>query len=92
MLYLKDSLSAKESISILLEVLSNDRVYDQLKEFVDSIPSAVGQINMDTTKEFEASLKNCINEFMKTKTYFWLREDFKNSLYDIEIQINKPIS
>lgn len=89
MLYLKDPLSVKESISILLEVLSNDRVYDQLKEFVDSIPSAVGQISMETTKEFEASLKNCIHEFMNTKTYFWLREDFKNSLYDIEIQINK---
>lgn len=92
MLSLKDPLSVKESISILLEVLSNDRVYDQLKEFVDSIPSVTGQISMDTSKEFEVSLKNSINEFMKTKTYFWLREDFKNSLYDIEIQINNKIS
>lgn len=92
MLYLKDPLRVKESISVLLEALSRDRAHDQLKEFVDSIPSVVGQISMDTSKEFEVSLKNCINEFRKTKTYFWLREDFKNSLYDIEIQINKKIS
>lgn len=88
---IKDPLCFKESMSIALEALSNNK-YDQLREFVALIPNKVGRISLDTSKEIENRLKRCINDFKVTKSYFWLREDFKNSLYDIEIQVNKKIS
>ncbi|MFB3164808.1 hypothetical protein ABLO26_25955 [Neobacillus sp. 179-J 1A1 HS] len=90
MLYIKDPLSFKSAIFISLEVLSN---YDNglLREFVASIPSTVGRVRLETSMEVEASLTSCINEFKETKTYHWLREDFKNALYDIEIQLNKKM-
>lgn len=89
MLFVKDPLCFKASISISLEVLSQ---YDSLlREFVESIPNSVGRVRLETSPEVEESLKSCLNEFKKTKTYYWLREDFKNTLYDIEIQLNKKM-
>jgi hypothetical protein len=90
MLFVKDPLCFKASISISLEALSH---YDNgpLREFVESIPSSVGRVRLETTPEVEESLKSCMNEFKETKTYHWLREDFKNALYDIEIQLNKKM-
>ncbi|WHY00434.1 hypothetical protein [Neobacillus sp. DY30] len=90
MLYVKDLLSFKSAISISLEVLSN---YDNglLREFLATIPSTVGRARLETTMEIEESLKSCMKEFKQTKTYHWLREDFKNALYDIEIQLNKKM-
>jgi hypothetical protein len=88
MLFVKDPLCFKASISISLEALSH---YDNglLREFVESIPSSVGKVRLETSPDVEESLKSCMNEFKETKTYHWLREDFKNALYDIEIQLNK---
>jgi hypothetical protein len=91
LLYLKDPLCFKEFISISLEVLPHNK-YHNLKEFVQSIPSTVGLTKVDAPKEIEECINSCISEFKNTKTYFWLREDFKNALYDIEIQLNKKIS
>jgi hypothetical protein len=90
MLFIKDPLCFKASISISLEVLSH---YDNglLREFVESIPSTVGRARLETSPEVEGSLRRCMSEFKKTKTYHWLREDFKNALYDIEIQLNKKM-
>ncbi|MFJ5759284.1 hypothetical protein ACIQAA_09175 [Neobacillus sp. NPDC093182] len=90
MLFIKDPLCFKAAISVSLEVLSH---YDKglLREFVESIPSSVGRVRLETLPEVEESLKSCLNEFKKTKTYYWLREDFKNALYDIEIQLNKKM-
>jgi hypothetical protein len=90
MLFVKDPLCLKASISISLEVLSH---YDisLLREFVQSIPSSVGRVRLETSQEVEDSLKSCMNEFKETKTYHWLREDFKNALYDIELQLNKKM-
>lgn len=90
-LYVSDPLSFKESILISLEALS-DQEFNQLREFVDLVPSSVGRLSLETCKEIEEELKSCINHFKETKTYHYLREDFKNSLYDIEIQVNKKIS
>ena len=90
MLFVKDPLCFKASISISLETLPN---YNNslLREFVESIPSSVGRVRLETTPEVEERLKSCMNEFKETKTYHWLREDFKNALYDIEIQLNKKM-
>lgn len=90
MLYIKDPLCFKESILISLEALS-DANYDLLKEFVQTIDNSAGVVKLDTTVEVEESLSRCIKEFKEKKTYFWLREDFKNSLYDTELQVNKNI-
>lgn len=90
LIYLKDPLCFKESILVSLEVFSDNR-NTQLKEWAKSIPNTISRKNFEIPKEIEESLKACLNEFKKTKTYFWLREDFKNSLYDIETQI-KSIS
>ncbi|WP_307193412.1 hypothetical protein [Neobacillus niacini] len=91
MLYVKDPLCFKASIDISLEVLSE--IDDGLlREFVDSIPSSVSWVSLETTSEVEESLKCCLVKFKETKTYHWLREDFKNALYDIEIQLNKKVS
>lgn len=88
MLFVKDSLCFKASISISLEALPH---YDNglLREFVESIPSSVGRLRLVASPEVEEQLINCMNEFKETKTYLWLREDFKNALYDITIQLNK---
>jgi hypothetical protein len=88
MLFVKDPLCFKASISIFLETLPH---YDNslLREFVESIPSSVGRVRLEASPEVGESLKNCMVEFKMTKTYHWLREDFKNALYDIEIQLNK---
>ncbi|KGM46073.1 hypothetical protein P9D43_28925 [Neobacillus niacini] len=91
MLYIKDPLSFKASIDISLEVLS-EFADGLLKEFVDSIPSSVDRVSLETTSEVEESLKFCLVKFKETKTYHWLREDLKNALYDIEIQLNKKVS
>jgi hypothetical protein len=90
MLFIKDPLCFKASISISLEVLSQ---YDNglLREYVESIPGTVERVRMETSTEVEERLKSCVNEFKKTQTYHWLREDFKNALYDIEIQLNKKM-
>lgn len=91
MLYLNDPISFKESMLVSLEILC-EKKYPQLKDYIKSIPSAVGRISLEPSPEIAESLKNCIAHFKQTKTYFWLREDFKNSIYDIEIQLNKRIS
>jgi hypothetical protein len=90
MLYVKDPLCFKASISISLEVLSQ---YDSdlLRGFVESIPSTVGKISLETSPEMEECLNSCLGKFKETKTYHWLREDFKNALYDIEIQLIKSM-
>jgi hypothetical protein len=90
MLFVKDPLCFKASISISLEALP---LYDNglLREFVESIPSSVGRVRLETSPEVEERLISCLNEFKETKTYHWLREDFKNALYDIEIQLNKKM-
>ncbi|MEH7274099.1 hypothetical protein, partial [Neobacillus vireti] len=84
MLYISDPLSFKESILISLEVLPE---YGELRGFAETIPKIVGSIRLDTSMEMENKIGCCIKKFKETKTYFWLREDFKNSLYDIEIQV-----
>jgi hypothetical protein len=86
-LYVSDPLCFKESILISLEALS-DSEYNHLKEFVEVVPSSVGRMSLDTSKEVKEELKRCINNFKETKTYHYLREDFKNSLFDIELQVN----
>ena len=92
MIYLNDPLSFKEAFLISLEVLSNDK-YVKLKEFIESIPSTINQMNLAISKEMETSLKSCISEVKKTKTYYWLREDFKNVINEIERQqYNKKVS
>lgn len=91
LLYLKDPLCFKEFLSISLEVLPQVR-YNHLNEFVHRIPGTVEPMSLDTSREIDDSINSCIEEFKTTKTYFWLREDFKNAVYDIEIQLNKKIS
>jgi len=91
MIYVSDSIRFKEAVSIALEVFS-DRKYFPLKEWVQSIPNNVGLNRFELTTELEESIRSCISEFKKTKAYFWLREDFKNILYDVEIQLNKKVS
>jgi hypothetical protein len=89
-LYVKDPLCFKAAITISLEVLSE---FDDvpLREFVDSISSTVGGLRLEASPEVEKRLRNCIEKIKETKTYHWLREDFKNALYDIEIQLNKKM-
>ncbi|MEH7180565.1 hypothetical protein [Neobacillus vireti] len=89
MLYVSDPLCFKESMLISLEALSG---YGFLRGFIESIPSTNTKVSIETTKEIEDQVKSCIKEFKGTKTYFWLREDFKNILYDIEIQAMDKIS
>jgi hypothetical protein len=89
LLYIKDPLCFKESIFIALEALANNK-YVHLEEHVGSITS--GRVSFDFSNEVEESFKECISEFKETKTFFWLREDFKKVLYDIEIQLNKRVS
>jgi hypothetical protein len=88
LLYISDPLSFKESILISLEALSD---YEYLREFVESIPSSVGVLKLDPSGEVAEGIKGCLAEFKTTKTFFWLREDFKNALYDIERQLNKQV-
>jgi hypothetical protein len=90
LLYVKDPLCFKAAISISLEVLSD---FDDgiLREFVDSIPSTVGRLSLEAAPEVEERLRNCLVQLKETKTYHWLREDFKNALYNIEIQLNKKM-
>jgi hypothetical protein len=90
MLFVKDPLCFKASISISLEALPHFG-NSLLREFVESIPSSVGRVRLEASPEVEERLKSCLNEFKQTKTYHWLREDFKNALYDIEIQLNKKM-
>jgi hypothetical protein len=92
MLHIKDPLCFKESISISLEALSSISEFNHLREFVGTVPSTVSRTSVDTSKEIGESLLRCIDNFKKTKTYHYLREDFKNALYDIEIQLNKKVS
>ncbi|MDQ6600378.1 hypothetical protein [Bacillus salipaludis] len=91
MFYLKDPLCFKESILISLEVVSENN-YLPVKNFAQSIPSVVKDGRFDTPQELEECIVSCINEFKKTKTYIWLREDFKNILIDVEGQLNKKVS
>jgi hypothetical protein len=88
LIYILDPISLKESILITLEVYSNNR----LKEWAKSIPSVVGRTCIEVPRELEESLISCIEEFKKTKTYLYLREDFKNSLYNIELQLKNKAS
>ncbi|WHY91255.1 hypothetical protein QNK12_27055 [Neobacillus cucumis] len=88
MFYLKDPICFKESILISLEVVS-DNNYMPVKSFAQSIPSILKDSRFDTSPELEECIVSCINEFKKTKTYIWLREDFKNILIDVEEQLNK---
>jgi hypothetical protein len=90
MLYVKDPLCFKASISISLEVLSEFN-HGLLRDFVNTIPSKVGRVVLEAPSEVEEQLRRCILQFKETKTYHWLREDFKNALYDIEIQLNKKM-
>lgn len=91
MLYIKDPLCFKESITISLEVLSGGGDYEALQGFIGKIPSTVSTINLDIPMEIEVALLHCIDKFKETRTYYYLREDFKNALYDIEIQLNKKM-
>ncbi|QCJ44779.1 hypothetical protein FAY30_24445 [Bacillus sp. S3] len=88
MIFVSDSLGLKETMLISLEVFSDSK-YPALKEWAQSIPTDAGQSSFELTPELEERLRSCINEFKKTKTYFWLREDFKNIVYDVELQLNK---
>jgi hypothetical protein len=88
-LYVSDPLSFKESMLISLEALSE---YEYLREFIETIPSSVSVLKLNPSRDVAEGIKSCLEEFKTTKTYFWLREDFKNTLYDIEIQLNKRIS
>lgn len=91
MLYVKDPLCFKASISISIEVLSEFN-HGLLQKFIDTIPSKVGRVVVEALPEVEEQLRRCIHQFKETKTYHWIREDFKNALYDIEIQLNKKVS
>ncbi|MDQ0974586.1 hypothetical protein QFZ31_004464 [Neobacillus niacini] len=92
MIHLKDPLCFKESITISLEALSGMGIYEHLRDIVDTIPSTVNRMCLGTSRDIEESLGSCIDKFKETKTYHYLREDFKNALYDIEIQLNKKVS
>ncbi len=91
LVYLKDPVCIKEALSIALELLPDNK-YCQLKESVALIPSIVGCTNWEIPEELKEDLIRCIKEFKPSKTYLWLREDFKNELYDMEIQLNRKIS
>ncbi|WP_144550553.1 hypothetical protein [Bacillus sp. X1(2014)] len=91
MVYLKDPVSIKEALSVALEVLPDNK-YNQLKESVAWIPIIVGRTKWEIPEELKEDLIHCIKEFKQSKTYFWLREDFKNALYDMEIQLDRKIS
>jgi hypothetical protein len=91
MLYIKDPLCFKESITISLEVFSGSGEFEFLQDFIGKMPSTVSAINFDISMEIEKDLLRCIYKFKETKTFYYLREDFKNILYDIEIQLNKKM-
>ncbi|EKN66464.1 hypothetical protein BABA_15182 [Neobacillus bataviensis LMG 21833] len=88
MIHVSSFVRFKEAMCISLEV-SSDGKYFPLKEWVQSIPNDAGLSSFELTPELEESVRSCIDEFKKTKTYFWLREDFKTILYDVELQLNK---
>ncbi|PEQ82697.1 hypothetical protein CN481_24640 [Bacillus sp. AFS006103] len=91
MVYFKDPVCVKEALLVALEVLPENK-NNQLKELVAFIPSTVERTHFEIPIGMIDDFKSCIIEFKKTKTYLWLREDFKNALYDMEIQLNKKIS
>ena len=91
LVYLKDPVCVKEALYVALEVLPGNK-YSQLKQIVAVIPSTVGRTNWEVPKELKLNIFSCITEFKQMKTYLWLREDFKNALYDLEIQLNRKVS
>jgi hypothetical protein len=85
MLHIKNPSSLKDSLTVALEVSCKDQ-YSELREFAQSIPYTVEYMSLDVSNEIKDVLKECISNFKKTKTYFWLREDLKNVLSDVELQ------
>ncbi|MEH6958014.1 hypothetical protein [Neobacillus drentensis] len=91
MVYLKDPVCVKQALLVALEVLPENK-YSQLKQIVAFIPNTVGRTNWEVPKKLRERVLSFITEFKQMKTYLWLREDFKNALYDLEIQLNRKIS
>ncbi len=91
LVYLKDPICVKQALLVALEVLPQNK-NNHLNELVTFIPSTVSRTNWEVPKELREMVLSFITEFKQMKTYLWLREDFKNALYDLEIQLNRKIS
>jgi hypothetical protein len=85
MLHIKNPSNLKDTLTVALEVSCKDQ-YRELRKFAQSIPYTVEYMQLDVSNEIKGMLKECIRNFKKTRTYFWLREDLKNVISDVEFQ------
>ncbi|MGN7299113.1 hypothetical protein [Ferdinandcohnia sp. SAFN-114] len=90
MVYINNASNFKDSMDIVLEVMEGTEqeafqsISNELTHSLSNLSQNGFAINLSQTEKQE--LYNCLQSFKETKTYYYLREDLKNSLIDLEIQ------
>ena len=60
--------------------------HENLKRLLNRVPNNLSSETLATSTEENKQLKECINAFKQSKTYYWVREDFLQEIRDIERQ------
>ena len=79
----------KTFMEIALEVtfsILDPVTHENLKRLLNRVPNNLSSETLTTSMEENKQLKECINAFKQSKTYYWVREDFLQELKDIERQ------
>ena len=86
MVYINNLSNFKDSMDIVSEVM-DDSAQGTFHTISNELSNALDTISLNLTSEQKQELYNAIKEFKETKTYYYLREDLKNSLLDLESQL-----
>lgn len=87
MVYINNVSNFKDSIDIVSEVM-DDSTQGTFQSISNDLSNALDNLSLNLTSEQKQDLYNSIKAFKETKTYYYLREDLKNSLLDLESQLN----
>ena len=60
--------------------------HGNVRGLLNRVPNHLTSETLTTSIEEKKQLKECIDAFKQSKTYYWVREDFLGELKDIERQ------
>ncbi|WP_453993258.1 hypothetical protein [Bacillus nitroreducens] len=87
MVYINNVSNFKDSIDIVSEVME-DTSQGTFHLISNELSNGLDNLSLNITSEQKQELSNALKAFKETKTYYYLREDLKNSLLDLESQLS----
>ncbi|MBM7656433.1 hypothetical protein [Neobacillus cucumis] len=79
----------KTFMEIALEVtfsILDPVTHNNVKRLLNRVPNNLSTETLTTSMEEKNQIRECLNAFKQSRTYYWVREDFLQELKDLEGQ------